>query len=164
MKRIPDRVAKPELAEFVGLSVRRIEQLVAAKLLPQPEGGTLPFRASVRAILANKHAARTDEAGERGLTDQARKLKAEADLAEMEAAQKKGLLVNGPALKAALAELDIAVKDRLLAVPMAGAHRALEASEKLGARGIAEIYGREIHAALSDLASATLVCAAGPRR
>jgi phage terminase Nu1 subunit (DNA packaging protein) len=163
VKRIPDRVAKPELAEFVGLSVRRIEQLVAAKLLPQPEGGTLPFRASVRAILANKYAARTDEAGERSLTDQARKLRAEADLAEMEAKRQKGLLVNGPALKAALAQRDIAIKDRLLAVPMAGAHRAVEAAERLGVNGVAEVYEREIHAALSDLASATLVCGAERR-
>ena len=96
--------------------------------------------------------------------ERARLAKAQADLAEMEAATRRGELIATKPLKAALAQMDIAVKDRLLAVPMAGAHRALEASEKLGARGIAEIYRGEIHAALEDLASATVVCAAGPRR
>ena len=89
--------------------------------------------------------------------ERARLTRAQADLAEMEAATRKGELIAAKPLKAALAQLDIAVKDRLLAVPMAGAHQAVEAAERLGVNGVAEVYEREIHAALSDLASATLV-------
>jgi phage terminase Nu1 subunit (DNA packaging protein) len=89
--------------------------------------------------------------------ERARLTKAQADLAEMEAAARRGELIAAKPLKVALALRDIAVKDRLLAVPMAGAHRAVEAAEKTGVNGVAEVYEREIHAALSDLASATLV-------
>lgn len=160
----PSRIKAAEFADLIKRSHERVRQLSHAELLPKIERGTLPFRAALEAwftyLEKGKGNAKLPASGDPDeLNDKDRKLKAEADLAEMEAAQQKGLLVNGPALKAALGQRDIAVKDRLLAVPMAAAHRALEASETLGVEGVAEVYKREITAALEDLASSQLVAA-----
>ena len=165
---------RTEWRQFSGMSEREFDAAVRDGLpvVERPDSRGKDWRInSVRAMAWVIERAVAEAGGGAGdgedldlSAERARLTKAQADLAEMEAATRRGELIATKPLKAALAQMDIAVKDRLLAVPMAGAHRALEASEKLGARGIAEIYRGEIHAALEDLASATVVCAAGPRR
>jgi hypothetical protein len=88
-----------------------------------------------------------------------RRERAKAELAEMAAARMRGGLVDAERIMAGLAVQDLALKDRLMMVPSAAAHDALEASLTRGAAGIAEVYQRAIHHALSDLASAEVVSA-----
>jgi hypothetical protein len=89
--------------------------------------------------------------------ERAKLAKVQAEKIELELRQRRGKLVDVDEVGQVLAVMDIAIRDRLLAVPMAAADRALEASLTLGAAGIAEIYRVEINAALEALASAEIV-------
>lgn len=159
---IPSRVTKPELADFIDLSVRRIEQLTAAKLIPQPEGGTYPFGATVRAIMAYKHASRDGEESERVLSDQARLLKAQADKAEMDAGRLRGTLVSLDDIAKADERAMSALRDRLLAIPNACADRAVEAAGRSGAKAVSAVVRAEIVAAMADLSTAEAACEKNP--
>lgn len=96
--------------------------------------------------------------------ERARLARNQADLAEMEVRRRKGELIEAEPLKAALATVHTAVRDRLLMVPSSACHRAHEAAERGGAGAIAEVYRAEIWAALQDIASAELVAAQAERQ
>src|SRR4051794_26611075 len=75
---------------------------------------------------------------------------------DLELRRLRGELVSVAEVKAALSAQDVVVKDRLLAVPMAAADRALEAAPG-GAQAIAGVYDRAIRDALSALAATKAV-------
>jgi phage terminase Nu1 subunit (DNA packaging protein) len=162
---------RSEWRQFSGMSDREFDAAVRDGLpvVERPDSRGRDWKInSVRAMAWVIERAVAEAGGAGGddidlTAERARLTKAQADLAEMEAAVRRGELIAAKPLKSALAQRDIAIKDRLLAVPMAGAHRAVEAAEKTGVNGVAEVYEREIHAALSDLASATLVSGAERR-
>jgi phage terminase Nu1 subunit (DNA packaging protein) len=87
----------------------------------------------------------------------ARLAKEQVDKTSMENDKARGRLADVEELRLVLEAQDVAIKDRLLAVPTAAADRALDASRARGARGIAKVYDEAIRAALRSLASAKVV-------
>src|SRR5918993_5670959 len=115
-----------EWRQFSGMSDREFDAAVRDGLpvVERPDSRGKDWRInSVRAMAWVIERAVAEAGGGDGedldlTAERARLAKAQADLAEMEAKRRKGELIDGTALKAALAQVDIAVKDRLLAVPM----------------------------------------------
>jgi hypothetical protein len=90
-----------------------------------------------------------------------RRERAKADLAEMAAARMRGELVSAARIEAALAVQDLALKDRLMMVPVTAAPEIMEAARDGRVNAVAEIVARHITAALGDLASAEVVSRTG---
>jgi phage terminase Nu1 subunit (DNA packaging protein) len=86
----------------------------------------------------------------------ARHSKAQADRLELEIRRLRGELAPVAEIKAALSAQDVAVRDRLMAVPHACAARVVEAAPK-GEVAVARAIDAEIRAALTALSSAECV-------
>jgi phage terminase Nu1 subunit (DNA packaging protein) len=78
-----------DLAEFTELTPRRIQQLAEQGIIPKPEkGDKYSLLGSIKGLVRYYR----DSSGEATKEDRARKTKAEASLAEMEAAKMEGKL------------------------------------------------------------------------
>jgi phage terminase Nu1 subunit (DNA packaging protein) len=92
-----------------------------------------------------------------GEQQRARRDKAAADKGELEVRRMRGELVDAAAIERALSVLDVALKDRLLTVPMAAAPEAVDAAREGGPPAAANVIARYLHAALADFAGAEVV-------
>lgn len=148
------------IAKLLLLTERRVQQLVAEGVLPKGERGRYELVPVVQGYIRYlRDRALNGDANEpeAGMGDKARLLRAQADLAEMDATMRRGELVERGPVEAGLAAQDLALKDRLLTVPLSAAADALEASAGAGAAGIAEVYAKHIASALADVASSEIV-------
>jgi phage terminase Nu1 subunit (DNA packaging protein) len=92
--------------------------------------------------------------------ERARLTKEQADKTELENRAARRELVGRARVESALAVMDLALKDRLLTVPMACAPEALDAAREGGVPAAADVIARHIGAALSDVAGAEVVARA----
>ncbi len=84
----------------------------------------------------------------------ARLLQAQAGLAELELAHRRGELVSVAEIRKADEHVMLVLRDRLLAIPTACAAAAVEAAHRGGERAVAGVVKREIVGAMADLATA----------
>src|SRR4051812_45456566 len=92
-----------------------------------------------------------------GEQERARRDKAAADKGELEVRRLKGELVDRATLERALAVMDRAVVDRLAMIGQSCAAEALDAGQRLGVPGVAEVVDRWVRDALAALAAAEVV-------
>lgn len=89
----PETASAAEIAGFVGLSERRVYQLAQEGAIPAQVGpSSYPFRECVLAIVERERRAATGDDAQRS-NDRARRERAEADSAEMDAEKKRGTLM-----------------------------------------------------------------------
>lgn len=89
----PETATASEIGGFVGLNERTIQQLAQRGVLPAAVSrGHYPFRESILAIVARERKAATGDDAQRS-NDRARRERAEADSAEMDAEKKRGTLM-----------------------------------------------------------------------
>lgn len=89
--------------------------------------------------------------------ERARLTKEQADKTAFENAENRKRLVDRHRLEAGLAAQDLALKDRLMTVPMAAAPEAVDAAREGGLSAAADVIAKHISSALSDVASAEVV-------
>ena len=134
------------LADVLGISPRRVNQLAEARILPR-SGTGFELRASVRAYLDNLR----EEIRPATLADaQARLTAAKARIAEIQRDRLEGELVAIGDVAAAVSTEYSVVRQRLLAIPSRIAPVAAAESDP---RKIHDAVEREIASALSELSA-----------
>jgi phage terminase Nu1 subunit (DNA packaging protein) len=134
------------VADVLGISTRRVNQLAEARILPR-SGTGFELRGAVRAYLANLR----EEIRPATLADaQARLTGAKARIAEIQRDRLEGELVAIGDVAAAVAKEYSTVRQRLLAIPSRVAPVAAVESDP---RKIHDAVEREIASALSELSS-----------
>lgn len=148
------------------MSVQRLQQYQQKGIIKRYEVGKVDLIEVAGDIIEHQRRIITGRQTEDGAApsdqldfnvERTRLTKEQADKTELEVRRMRGELVPVAALKSALMLQDIAVKDRLLAVPMSAAERAYNASVTDKVQGIVDVYEREIRDALNDLASTEVV-------
>jgi phage terminase Nu1 subunit (DNA packaging protein) len=90
---LPDLITAVQLAELSSLSERRVQQMIAEGIIPKDsEEGRYPFRAAIGALISHYRDQATGQSAEKA-RDQARREKAQADSAEMQAGRDSGMLM-----------------------------------------------------------------------
>lgn len=136
-------VKEAELAAMLDVSPRRIRQLADEGTVVKAGPGEYELHASVLGYI--RRAASGDEGYE---ADKARKMKADADMAEIEAAKAAGKLVEAKPLERTWAAAVIGAKTRLRALASRlGPLTVIQPS----AQAASEVILKEIDAALVDL-------------
>lgn len=140
-----------ECAKLLGISERRFRELIDEGVIARRGAGEYDFFEVVPAYCANL---REVAAGRGGGDEQvlraredARKAKAQADMAEIKAAEMRGLLVPADQVATALHEAVQMMKTSLLSIPA-------KAAARVGAKDTSraeQVIKDEIHEALSAL-------------
>jgi phage terminase Nu1 subunit (DNA packaging protein) len=114
-----DSFPLPELSKALGIGERQIIKLADEGTLPREGRGKYPFGPCVRAYVEylRGHSRNTKVAGIDLNAEKARKTKAEADIAEIEAAKTKGEIVLLSQVERALQIIFAEVKANLRNVP-----------------------------------------------
>lgn len=137
-------ISGPVLADLLGISTRRVNQLAEARILPR-SGNGFEMRASVRAYLDNLR----EEIRPANLADaQARLTTAKARIAEIQRDRLEGELVAIADVAATVSAEYSVVRQRLLAIPSRLAPRVAGESDH---REIHRAIEAEIVEALSEL-------------
>jgi phage terminase Nu1 subunit (DNA packaging protein) len=139
------------IAKLLDLSERRVQQLSREGVIPKATRGQYDLIGSVRGYVRylrdqaiKAQAGATDYAAER-----ARFIRARADLAEMEAEQRRGSLIAAEQIEAAWIAVLALLRTRLLALPDRLAPRVHEQSTVGDTRNLIRAAIREV---LDDLA------------
>ena len=109
------------IAEVLMLSERRVQQLTKDGTLPRLEKGRYELAPVVQAYVAHLRARSLGNHAD--IDGKVRLIKARADIAELELAQRRGELVSPDILETNLVALLIEVRTRLMAVPSSAAAR-----------------------------------------
>lgn len=139
------------IARLLDLTERRVQQLSREGVIPKAERGRYELVGAVRGYvrylreLALKADLGTADYG----AERARLVKARADLAEMEAAQRRGELVPAEEVQEAWRDIVARLRARILVIPDKIAPQ-LHETDTIAAAG--EVVRRAIHEALSELA------------
>ena len=149
------QVTKTQLADLLAYSPAGITRLVQVAALPPPgPRGTWILRDVLRAFGAHTKARRkeleggAESSGETKSDSECRKLRAQADLAEIEVGKALGQLVEKDAIREEWGRILTALRARLLAIPT-------ECARELGdadAVDCERILRDAIHAVLADVA------------
>lgn len=106
------------LAEILGVTPRRIQQLVEAEVIPKPEKqGQYDIPACVQAYYYNEFCGELGEDGLDGAQERARKAKAEADRIEFDLAIKKNEYVAAELVLHEIEKSIMNCRGKLLAMP-----------------------------------------------
>lgn len=109
------------LARLLMVSPRRVQQLAADGTIPKPSRGSYDLTLSVQGYIRFLQSHAAGNASQVKDKDyhaaKARKMSAEADLAEMEAAKMRADLVPADAVRSHLVQVATEVKTRILNVP-----------------------------------------------
>lgn len=139
------------IARLLDLSERRVQQLSREGVIPKAERGQYDLIGSVRGYVrylrdqaTKAQAGAPDYAAER-----ARFIRARADLAEMEAEEKRGALIVAEEIEAAWIAVLALLRTRLLALPDRLAPQVFEQSTVGDTRNLIRMTIREV---LDDLA------------
>jgi phage terminase Nu1 subunit (DNA packaging protein) len=139
------------IARLLDLSERRVQQLSREGVIPKAERGQYDLIGSVRGYVrylrdqaTKAQAGAPDYAAER-----ARFIRARADLAEMEAEEKRGALIAAEEIEAAWIAVLALLRTRLLALPDRLAPQVFEQSTVGDTRNLIRMTIREV---LDDLA------------
>ncbi len=140
------------IAKLFGLTERRVQQLAKDGIIPKPEKNQYELVGSVRAYINylqqrafGKGAAPRDTHLER-----ARLIKAQADMAEIDLAEKTGALVTVDRLEADWMAMVNACRSKLLSIPTKVAYQISNLKDP---EEIENFLKRTIHEALTELAS-----------
>ncbi len=116
-----DRVSAAELAEWLGLTSSRINQLARDGVIPRetaPGGYVFPCRAGVRAYCEHTRAAASRKSADPKLAaEKLRLTTAQADKAEQQAARDRGELVHVDEVRKAWGQIITELRGALLAAP-----------------------------------------------
>ena len=139
------------LANLFGLTERRIRQLAEVGVVVKAARGEFELASSIRAYVTflNKTTGETDDSGTSFRRSRARLMAARAALAEMEQAEKSGLLIPSEQVNEAWTKITAIVRNRLLGIPSKMAARLAPISTPVA---IEEALRTEINAALSEIA------------
>ena len=140
------------IAKLLDLSERRVQQLSREGVIPKATRGQYDLIGSVRGYVhylrdqaVSAQAGAPDYAAER-----ARYIRARADLADMEAAQRRGALIAVEDIEVAWIKVLALLRTRILAVPDRLAPEVYAAGSLADARNL---LGKSLRAALEDLAN-----------
>lgn len=154
---MPEEVFKlgtGELATWLGVTPRWVNELVRKGDLPRPLSGGFNAKAAVQAyckFLRDRSVGNNSGAGDGD--HKMRLIKARADLAEMEAAQLSGQLVRTELAETVWAEASARVRQRMLSVaPKAAPVVAVETN----AETCHEVIEAFVHEALAELAGTAI--------
>jgi hypothetical protein len=154
---MPDEVFKlgtGELATWLGVTPRWVNELVRKGDLPRPLSGGFNAKAAVQAyckFLRDRSVGNNSGTGDGD--HKMRLIKARADLAEMEAAQLAGQLIRSELAETVWSEASARVRQRMLSVaPKAAPVVAVETSAEVCHEAI-EAF---VHEALAELAGTSL--------
>jgi phage terminase Nu1 subunit (DNA packaging protein) len=149
------------IARLLDLSERRVQQLSREGVIPKAERGQYDLVGSVRGYVRylrdqalKAQAGAPDYAAER-----ARFIRARADLAEMEAEEKRGALIAAEQIEAAWIAVLTLLRTRLLALPDRLAPQVFEQSTVGDTRNLIRTTIREV---LDDLAQPDIELEADP--
>lgn len=144
-----------ELATWLGVTPRWVNELVRKGDLPRPLPGGFNAKAAVQAYckFLRDRSVGNASGGTKDDDHRMRLIKARADLAEMEAAQLAGQLVRTELAETVWAEASSRVRQRMLSVaPKAAPVVAVETS----AESCHEVIEAFVHEALAELAGTEL--------
>jgi phage terminase Nu1 subunit (DNA packaging protein) len=140
------------ITKLLDISERRVRQLSAEGVIPKAARGRYELVGAVRGYI--RYLRNLNLKGEVGAADygieRARLVKARADLAEMEAAEKRGDLIPAPDVTAAWTEIVALMRAQLLALPDKIAPVVHETTSIAEAR---DVIRRAIHDVLAEIAS-----------
>jgi hypothetical protein len=138
----------PELAVYLDVSPRRVQQMVQEGVLPAPIGAEYDARACINRYIQSLRAQR-DGGGTLTLTDERTRLaRASADEKELELAQRRGEIVETAWVVEAFGRIMETFRARMLAIPAKVAPLAFECATVAEVKGVVE---KELHAGLTEL-------------
>ncbi len=137
------------IAEFLGLTVRRVQQLVAEGMLPRPARGKYNFIHCGQAYIA--YLKKLAEGRNKEVdAERARKVKLEADLAEIELRKEQGKLVDAIQAAKLWEKMIMAFRSRMLALPTKAAPQVFGCASM---PEIKEVLEGAVSEALGELAA-----------
>lgn len=139
------------IAKLLDLSERRVQQLSREGVIPKADRGQYDLIGSVRGYVRylRDQAVRAQAGAPDYASERARYIRARADLAEMEAAQRRGSLIAAEDIEAAWIAVLALLRTRLLALPDRLAPLAHEQTTVGNTRNLIRATIREV---LDDLA------------
>lgn len=139
------------IAKLLDLSERRVQQLSREGVIPKAERGQYDLVGSVRGYVRylRDQAVRAQAGAPDYATERARFIRARADLAEMDAGEKRRALIAAGAVEAAWIAVLALLRTRLLALPDRLAPQAFEMATVADTRNLIRAALREV---LEDLA------------
>lgn len=139
------------IAKLLDLSERRVQQLSREGVIPKATRGQYDLIASVRGYVRylRDQAARAQAGAPDYASERARFIRARADLAEMEAEEKRGSVIAAEDAEAAWIAVLALLRTRLLALPDRLAPIVQEQTRVADTRNLIRIAIREV---LADLA------------
>jgi phage terminase Nu1 subunit (DNA packaging protein) len=151
------------IARLLDLTERRVQQLGREGIIPRAERGRYDLVGAVRGYVRylREQAARAHEGVADFGAERARLVKAKADLAEMEAAQRRSELLPADRVEEAWTAVLARLRSRLLVLPDRMAPLVHEETTIAGARAVIR---RVIAEALTELAQIAIEVAADPER
>lgn len=140
------------VAQLFDLKRRRIQQLAQEGIIPRSEGGKYPLAASIQGYIRHlrEKALGGDESEDSYGNQRARLTRARANIAEMERDQLAAELIPANDVEAAWRHIELALRERLVAIPAKAAPRLLGAKDAVA---IGAIVREEICEALDELAN-----------
>ena len=140
------------IAKLFGISERRVQQLAQDGIIPKPEKNQYELVGSVRAYInyLQQRAFGKGVAPQDTHLERARLLKAQADMAEIELAQRTGELVTVERVEADWLAMVAACRAKLLGIPTKSAYQI---SNLKDTHEIEKFLKRTIHEALTELAT-----------
>ena len=140
------------IAKLFGLSERRVQQLAQEGIIPKPEKNQYELVGSVRSYIdyLQQRAFGKGVAPRDTHLERARLIKAQADMAEIELAERTGALVTVDRVEMDWITLVNACRSRLLSIPTKVAYQISSLKEP---EEIEKFLKRTIHEALTELAS-----------
>lgn len=144
-----DTLSTTDLAALLGVSARHVQQLAAGGIIAKAERGRYPWSAVTRYV---EHLRSDVRRGPADLAaERARLVRARADLAEADLAQRRGELLARGDVDAAVGGAFARVRARLLAIPSSTAPLLVGAD--MATAGT--VLRAAIHDALQELADTT---------
>ena len=139
------------IARLLDLSERRVQQLSREGVIPKAERGQYDLIGSVRGYVRylREQASKAQAGAPDYAAERARFIRARADLAEMEAEEKRGALIAAEEIEAAWIAVLALLRTRLLALPDRLAPQVFEQSTVGDTRNLIRMTIREV---LDDLA------------
>jgi phage terminase Nu1 subunit (DNA packaging protein) len=146
-------VSTTELAEVLGLTARRVQQLAQDGILNAEERGAYPLAESVQAYIEQRTREKAAGSAElEKLEAEAKLKKAKAVMAEIEAQELQGKMHRAEDVEAAINDLVGAVRSAMVALPGRVATDAANASTPLEA---SEVIRSEVNKAMDELSRYT---------
>ncbi len=145
-----------ECADWLDMSVRRFRELIDEGVIDRAEKGDYDLKATIRQYVQNIREVAAGRSGEETvgkMADEARKMKAQADKAELEVAQIRGELIPADQIADVMHAAVQTMKTRLTAIPA-------KCAPLVGARDVAvaeRVIREQVHAALTEIAQCEII-------